>query len=97
MILLAYFGSIAYIVLVLLTSWQESRNREIHFLVALIILILATPLFGYFIVSSFPLRNPMGCMWCGNKENEVEYCGVCGKNIEGDFIKEHQGLEANEE
>ena len=87
MIPYVYVGSLAYIALVLLTSWQESRYRKIHFLIALGVLIIATPLFGYFIVSSIRLRNPVGCKWCGNKENEVEYCGICGKNEEGILIK----------
>ena len=74
-------GTLIYILLVILTSRQESKRRRIHFVTCLIILILATPLFGYFIVSSFPSRNPIGCNWCGNKENEAEICAICGKKV----------------
>ncbi len=74
------FGVIFYILLVVLTSMQESKRRRIHFVTCLIILF-ATSLVGYFIVSSFPIRNPMVCNWCGNKENEAEMCGVCGKKV----------------
>jgi 4-amino-4-deoxy-L-arabinose transferase-like glycosyltransferase len=71
------------IALILLMCWQESKKRKIHFAIAILICILTTPLFGYFIISAFALRNPIGCTWCGNTKNEAEYCGLCGKNKEG--------------
>jgi 4-amino-4-deoxy-L-arabinose transferase-like glycosyltransferase len=71
------------IILTLLMCWQESKRRKIHVAMAILICILATPLFGYFIISSFALRNPVGCNWCGNTKNEAVYCGLCGKNKEG--------------
>ena len=74
---------IALGVLTILMSWQESKKRKVHFLAALLICIITSPLIGYFILLSFPLRNPIGCQWCGNTQNEAVYCGVCGKNSEG--------------
>lgn len=76
---------IIFFALTLLMCWQESRKRKIHFLVALLICFLASPLLGYFIILSFGMRNPPGCNWCGNKLNEAEYCGLCGKNEAGDL------------
>ena len=65
------------VILILLTGIQESRKRKINVFFALLILFLATPLFGYFILSNIAIRNPIGCKWCGNNKNEVEYCGIC--------------------
>ncbi len=66
-------------------AWQDGRRRTCGFLGALIICFITTPIFGYFIVLLFPLKEPKGCKWCGNKENEAEYCGVCGKNEAGEL------------
>lgn len=68
----------------ILMCLQESKKRKINFFVALFLCLITTPLFGYFIVSGRPLRNPKGCKWCGNEKNETEYCGVCGKNENGE-------------
>jgi 4-amino-4-deoxy-L-arabinose transferase-like glycosyltransferase len=73
------------IVLTLLMCWQESKSRKIHVVVAVILCLLITPFFAYFLISSQPLRNPRGCNWCGNKKNEAEYCGLCGKNENGEL------------
>ncbi|HYG16466.1 MAG TPA: hypothetical protein VEC12_11985 [Bacteroidia bacterium] len=62
---------------------QESRRRKIGFVPALLVCVIASPLFGYFIISSIALRTPAGCQWCGNSENEAVYCGTCGKNQDG--------------
>jgi hypothetical protein len=79
---------IVFLVLTVLMCRQESQKKKINFWLALLICFAATPIFGYFIVSSFPLRNPIGCKWCGNAENEVEFCGICGKNEEGKSVNE---------
>ena len=70
-------------VLTILMCWHESKARKINFLLAILLCIVVTPLFGYFIISSMALRNPRGCDWCGNSENEAEFCGLCKKNAEG--------------
>lgn len=74
---------IAYIVIILLMCKQESGYRKINFFVAVLICVIITPFFGYFVISNFPLRNPKGCKWCNNSLNEAEYCGICRKNEEG--------------
>jgi hypothetical protein len=71
------------LLLVPVMAWQDGRKRTCGFLGALIICVLLTPLFGYFVVHMFPLKVPLGCSWCGNERNESEYCGVCDKNKEG--------------
>jgi hypothetical protein len=76
--------SATWISLSILFCWQESRNRKINFFVALLICIAITPFLGYFIIRSIGFRNPKGCKWCGNKYNEAEYCGICGKNETGE-------------
>lgn len=68
------------LLLVILMCLHESKKRKINFFVALLLCLLTTPLIGYFIVTNRPLRQTMGCKWCGNEKNEAEYCGLCGKN-----------------
>ena len=80
------FVLVLVLALTVMMCLQESKRRKINFLAALIICLITTPLFGYFIISSFRLRNPKGCKWCGNKENEAEFCGVCRKNEKGDLL-----------
>ena len=72
--------------LTILMCLQESKKRKINLLVALLLCIILTPLIGYLIISGRPLRNPKGCKWCGNEKNEAEYCGICGKNENGEQI-----------
>ncbi|MES2656369.1 MAG: hypothetical protein V4620_12315 [Bacteroidota bacterium] len=79
---------IVFFLLAILMCWQESKKRKINFFVALFICVITTPLIGYFIISSFGLRNPRGCKWCGNEYNEAEYCGICKKNENGELKNE---------
>lgn len=74
---------IVMLVLTVLMCRQESKRRKISFTTALLICLIISPLFGYLFISSRPLRNPRGCVWCGNEENEADYCGICGKNEAG--------------
>lgn len=76
----------AVVLLTFFMCLQESKRRKIHFITAIIICILTTPLLGYLIISSIGLRNPIGCKWCGNSKNESEYCGICHKNAQGEMM-----------
>jgi uncharacterized membrane protein len=76
---------IVLIALSILMCLQESRNRKINFFVAILLCLLITPFFAYFVMGLLPAHNPRGCIWCGNLFNEVEYCGICGKNDNGEF------------
>lgn len=69
--------------LTVLMCVQESKKRIIGFVPALALCIVLTPFFGYFVISSRPLRSARGCKYCGNLRNEAEYCAVCGKNEVG--------------
>jgi len=64
---------------------QESRLRKISFAAAFLLCILLSPFIAYFVISTFALRNPPGCDHCGNSKNEAEFCGLCGKNREGNL------------
>lgn len=77
--------SLFIILITILMCKQESERRKVNFFVAILICVIISPLFGYFIITSFKLRNPIGCNWCGNEYNEAEYCGICKKNINGDL------------
>jgi glucan phosphoethanolaminetransferase (alkaline phosphatase superfamily) len=78
-------ASLFIIVITILMCKQESKRRKVNFFVAILICILITPLFGFFVISSFKLRTPIGCKWCGNEYNEAEFCGICKKNELGNL------------
>jgi hypothetical protein len=76
-------GLVTWVSLCVLYAWKEGSKKRIGFTGALLIMIILTPFFGYFIIESLANKNAKGCKWCGNKRNEAEYCGLCGKNDEG--------------
>ena len=75
--------TIFWVTVSLLYAYYEGRKRKPGFWGCLIIMMIFTPFFGYFIIESFSQKKAKGCKWCGNKYNEAEYCGLCGKNEEG--------------
>jgi hypothetical protein len=58
-------------------------NRKGGFGRAFLLGLLLSPLFGLIFTIGGARRNPRGCNHCGNEANEVEFCGLCGKNEEG--------------
>lgn len=66
-------------------AWAFGRPRRIGFFWSLIVCLVTSPLFGFFIVSASGIKNAKGCQWCGNTYNEAEYCGLCGKNEAGEL------------
>jgi hypothetical protein len=76
--LIVFFGLIP-----LGIAWFIGRHRKIGFWLSLILCIVTSPLIGFFITSNSALRYPIGCKWCGNVDNEAQYCGLCGKNWDG--------------
>ena len=82
---MVYLFITVLLILTVLMCWQESKKRKIGFVPALLLCLVISPLIAYFIISSRPLRQAKGCQWCGNTYNEVEYCGVCGKNEQGEL------------
>lgn len=70
-----------------LVADKIGRKKTIGFGYSLLLCLLITPFFGYLITENFGVVNPRGCKWCGNKENEAEYCGECGKNDAGEIRK----------
>jgi len=83
-----YLVAAIFIALVIGMAWQEGRKRTCGFVGALAICLFLSPIFGYFVVLLFPLKRPKGCRWCGNQQNEAEYCGPCGKNELGQLRPE---------
>jgi TRAP-type uncharacterized transport system fused permease subunit len=75
---------LAVITLTILMCWQESKHRKIHFLFALLLCIVLTPFIACYIITGRPMRRPIGCPYCGNEFNEAKYCGLCGKNENGE-------------
>jgi multisubunit Na+/H+ antiporter MnhG subunit len=73
---------IMWIVLSVLMCFQESKKRKINFVVALLICLILSPIIGYFIISSRPLRNALYCPTCSNTKSERLICGVCGSHLD---------------
>lgn len=73
------------LILTVMMCLQESKKHKIGFAPALILCILLTPLFGYFVILSRPIRSARGCKFCGNTNNEAEFCALCGKNQESEL------------
>ncbi len=87
MSILFYIAGILFIILSFLYLYNVARFKKCGFIGGLLIFIFTTPFFGYFIVEMLPMKHQKKCNWCGNKNMETEYCGVCGKNENGDVIK----------
>jgi hypothetical protein len=62
----------------------KEKNR---FWPAFILSILVSPVVAWFLVSNSAESNPIGCKHCGNIYNEVEFCGICGKNEAGEILE----------
>ncbi|MFN6074091.1 MAG: hypothetical protein ACK476_14705 [Fluviicola sp.] len=77
--------TLVYIGICYLIAVKIGTQKRIGFLISFIICLTISPFFGLFIVENSPLKNPRGCKWCGNKLNEVEFCGICMRNEKGDF------------
>lgn len=73
-----------YISICILYAWFEGRKKATGFIGSLLIL-LVLPFIGYWIIELLSNRKAKGCAWCGNKYNEAVYCGMCGKNDNGDI------------
>lgn len=82
---MTYIGLIIYITLSFLIAHLIGRHKKIGFANSLILCILITPFFGFLITEGGAAKNPKGCNWCDNKENEAEYCGLCNKNEKGEI------------
>jgi hypothetical protein len=82
--------AVFFIPILCLYCYQRGKEKKAGTFVVVLIMIFATPFIGYFIVESLS-NHKIPCDWCGNKLNEAEYCGLCGKNkagiIKSGFIK----------
>ena len=76
---ISIFFAAFFITIFSLYCYQRGKEKKIRTLKVILIMIFATPFIGYFIVESLP-NHKRPCLWCGNKLNEAEYCGLCGKN-----------------
>lgn len=80
-----YLGIIIYLLAGYITADKIGRFKKIGFAKTLLISFLFSPIVGYVFAEGSALKNPRGCNWCGNKDNEVEFCGLCGKNGIGEI------------
>lgn len=75
-------GILIYIIVALLIA-PIGKNRRIGFWKTFMWALLLTPFITIFIAMNSGRLDALGCKHCGNKENEVEFCGICGKNEQG--------------
>lgn len=80
-----YISIFIYFGLSYLIATKIGTLKKIGFANSLLLCILLSPFIGFLIAEGSALKNPRGCNWCGNKENEAEYCGICGKNEAGNL------------
>ena len=80
-----FLGVAVYFLITYLVSDKIGRHKKIGFAKTFILCVIFTPFIGYLIAEGSALKHPRGCAWCGNTENEAEYCGLCGKNENGDL------------
>jgi hypothetical protein len=85
--ILFIFIAIGFIALCFLYLYNVARFKRCGFIGGLLLFIFTTPFIGYFIIEMLPLKNQKTCKWCGNKNMETEYCGVCKKNESGETLK----------
>jgi hypothetical protein len=82
--LLPFLSIAVYLFVAFMFCWTEGKKSVIGFWGSLVACIILTPLGGVLLVWLLPKKNRPGCLHCGNKYNEAEYCGICGKNILGE-------------
>lgn len=80
-----YFIALFYFAFCFLIAYKIGRYKAIGFWASLLISIFLSPFIGFIIAENSRLGNAKGCQWCGNKYNEAEYCGLCGKNENGNL------------
>ncbi len=85
MSILYIFLVLVFILLSVLMCWQESKTKIMPMWLGLLLCMLVTPFVCYLIYRFLPNKVKLSCIHCGNEYNEAEYCGLCGKNIEGEF------------
>jgi 4-amino-4-deoxy-L-arabinose transferase-like glycosyltransferase len=80
------FIGVVYFLLCFLYAWNEGRKKKTGFIGSLLLVFLL-PFAGFWVVEIVSRKKAKGCEWCGNKYNEAEYCGLCGKNEAGEIRK----------
>jgi hypothetical protein len=83
---MSYVGIIAWVLVFPILLGLEGQKKRIGFWPAFMLSIIITPLLAWFIVNNSAAENPIGCKHCGNTYNEVEFCGICGKNEAGEIL-----------
>ncbi len=86
-----YIGILIYIIISYLIADKIGRHKKIGFLNTFLLCLFTTPFIGYLIAEGGGRSNAKGCKWCGNKENEAEFCGLCGKNDDGETRPNFKG------
>ena len=78
-----YLSTILYFGLCYLVALKSGKHKKFGFLGTFLISLVCSPFIGYLIAEGSAQKKPKGCTWCDNKQNEAEFCGLCGKNETG--------------
>lgn len=74
--------TIVFIFILLMYCIQRGNEKRIGLIGVILIMHLCTPFFGYFVVEALANKK-RPCKWCGNNDNESDYCGICKLNEAG--------------
>lgn len=77
--------AVIYVTPAVIVAAVVGPQYKMGFFWSLLVCLVTSPLFGYFIIGASGLKEAKGCHWCGNTYNEAEYCGLCGKNEAGEI------------
>lgn len=77
-------GILIYIFIALIIA-PIGKNRRIGFWKTFLLGLVLSPLITIFIAMNSGRLNALGCLHCGNDQNEAEFCGLCGKNYHGEL------------
>lgn len=82
---MVYIIALFYLGISYLIAAKIGKYKAIGFWITFSLCLVISPFLGYLIAENSRLINARGCRWCGNNYNEAEYCGLCGKNENGEI------------
>lgn len=71
------------------------RQKKMGFIATLLLCLLLKSIVGFLLCDNSGAKEPKGCKWCGNTENEAEYCGLCYKDEDGNLSPKGLRLRKN--
>jgi hypothetical protein len=79
-----YILALLYLGISYLIAAKIGKQKALGFWKTFLLCLVISPFFGYLIAENGRSIYARGCRWCKNDYNEAAYCGLCGKNDEGE-------------